>query len=123
MTNLENNLAKVFLQLTDENIQYRICEKMGWIPKEIYIDNTKKNEIVWTHPTSGHWVSRIPNWVENISDAYELEEGIPEDDRGFYIYYLALILGNDIAIVNDWYLIHATPRQRCLAWLMWKEWE
>jgi hypothetical protein len=68
----------------------------------------------------------IANWSRDIADAFELEDEIPEDQRREYVANLCRIVLEDCVNPDDehpltWLTVHATPEQRCRAWLAWQE--
>ena len=67
------------------------------------------------------WVE-APNWPTSIADVWELVEEIPVDQHGKYILELVKIITRDCKSIPDymWQIAHATPRQRCEAYLAWK---
>lgn len=62
------------------------------------------------------------DWPRSIADAWTLEAEIPEDQRIAYSNILYEIVRVDDNYTNGlrWALAHATPEQRCRAWLAWK---
>lgn len=64
----------------------------------------------------------LPNWPRDIAAAFELENEIPPEERPNYEFHLIDITqaGGDCGL-ELWALIHATPEQRCRAYLAWKE--
>ena len=66
----------------------------------------------------------IKHWSSSIAAAYELENEIQGTDRYLYAYELVNIVGQDepdLIDVTNWVILHATPVQRCKAWLKWRE--
>jgi hypothetical protein len=67
----------------------------------------------------------IPNWPRDMTAAYELEAEIPEDQRKAYTSELIAVIARDCkkAGVNSdyWMYFHATPEQRCRAYIQWIE--
>jgi hypothetical protein len=66
------------------------------------------------------------NWTTDITAAWELESEIPEDQRREYVTCLGEIIMHDnpIGARADsiyWSFAHATPEQRCRAYLAWRE--
>jgi hypothetical protein len=72
-------------------------------------------------------LEKLPDWPCDIAAAWELEDEIPEDQRNDYARRLAKIILDDWpmfktgANVMWWSLAHATPEQRCRAYLAWQE--
>jgi hypothetical protein len=67
-----------------------------------------------------------PNWSYNMNEVYKLEEEIPENDWGKYEIALGEILDfghGELGYLSGGHysLIHASARDRCLAWLKYKE--
>jgi hypothetical protein len=71
------------------------------------------------------YLDSVPDWPNDIAAACELEDEIPNDQRYPYIRELVLIVapsGNFYKLTEIyWRLTHATPEQRCHAWLAWME--
>lgn len=76
-----------------------------------------------------NWLN-MPNWVENISDMFLLEQQIPDDEKDHYANILSEIIltgqpapaakrmwSRKIRISSFWIYIHATTFQRSQAWL------
>ena len=75
----------------------------------------------------------LPDYPNDISAAYELEDSIPEDQRIGYLDKLFEILDTDLKelVLYDgvywasyktiWAIAHATPEQRCRAYIAWTE--
>jgi hypothetical protein len=72
-----------------------------------------------------HWRRDAPDWPRDIAAAYELEAEIPEDQRKAYTGELIAVIAHDCKEAginsNYWMYFHATPEQRCRAYLAWKE--
>jgi hypothetical protein len=83
------------------------------------------------------YFSALPNWPTDIGAAWALEESIPEGERGKYAQKLVdVIFQGAVEVYNSaievnvhldvdgegvvYALAHATPRQRCEAYLAWK---
>ena len=66
--------------------------------------------------------SYCPYWVSTIDAAYELENEIPtENARADYARILTHIIHVDTNTTSQQFaLLHASPAQRCEAWLAWK---
>ena len=79
--------------------------------------------------------SYLSDWTNKIEDAYQLEDEIPEDQRPIYVKALYDLVKPDLTGIDfnnrdeldrannnyTWSLIHATPEQRCRAWVAWRE--
>lgn len=62
------------------------------------------------------------NWmsITDLSEAYRLEEGIPENQRmAYWLVLMELVLRGDMSLTFDPACV--TAEQRCRAWLLWKE--
>lgn len=98
--------------MTNEEINKRIAKFMG-----LEIEN---DEHYWERFSYGKTLRKIPNYPENISDAWIVEEKIIElKMEAEYVTALFDIFVNEypegvdgIAFMK---VIHATPKQRCLA--------
>jgi hypothetical protein len=86
-------------------------------------DNEQEAWGLSIHPDTGE----LPDWTRSWDDVMTLESEIPEDQRNDYARRLAKIILDDWpmfktgANVMWWSLAHATPEQRCRAYLAWKE--
>ena len=103
-----------YAHLTDAEIYIEIANRLGYIVLE-----------------------DAPNWPGNIADAYQLEDSVPEEGRERYAEILAGVVEPNAVVFTDaiyttprskmnayqfcYALAHATPRQRCEAWLMWDD--
>lgn len=108
--------------MTNDEIRIAVAKAKGWreislstrTPPtpglECYIDSENK-----THP--------LYQWATDIAAAWELEYGIPPDQVERYVLELTRIINakEDFSTSQRWQLIHATPQERCLAWLASKE--
>jgi hypothetical protein len=117
-------------KMTDEQIRVEIAKALGW--KFSRIGERSMRAWAWEPGESGmddqypmiegneiKWCG-CPNWPGEIGAAWALEESIPELYRGAYIRELCKVLGFDNFQPILWDLTHATPRQRCEAYLAWK---
>ena len=102
---------------TNDELRRRIAELKGWT-----IQGEMGGELAGYLP-SGARFSRVPNWPENISDTWELEDEIPGNQINDYAEILDRIVHDEFKpyYPSKWDLLHASPRQRCLAWIEWKE--
>ena len=135
----------MYSSLTDEQIRKTVAERLGWKWYQGYIEQHKyailtKSYRAWEQvgapddDADALIGSDCPNWPGNIADAYQLEESVPEEGRERYAEILAglidagantsleegeVSLNVDANVLTFCYaLAHATPRQRCEAWLM-----
>lgn len=136
-----------YANLTDAEVRARIAELMGWkllgqkppflaVPPDlklpddvILVPDGWRDEVIFFRDTS--------NWLGNIADAWAMEESIPEDRRERYAEILAGIVDDTVFFYDAevefdpgegmtprefaFALSHATPRQKCEAWLMMME--
>ena len=66
--------------------------------------------------------SGVPNWTRDIGAAYQLEGEITDPmDQLAYMDFLATYSEHAETKFTRWNLIHASPKERSRAWLMWKE--
>ena len=66
--------------------------------------------------------SYFPNWTRDIGAAYQLEGEITDPmDQLAYMDFLATYSEHAETKFTRWNLIHASPKERSRAWLMWKE--
>lgn len=104
-----------------EMIARMICVENNWPPDAW----GKSDDITWSEAFGR---GGIPDWPNDIAAAFELENGIPEDQRHEYAEILGGIVGRIatervdtvLVMVSPWNLAHATAEQRCYAWLRWK---
>jgi hypothetical protein len=71
------------------------------------------------NPATWDWRFATPDWTRNIAAAYALEESIPEDQRTAYVTRLIEVIRGNRPAVCTWDVAHATPEQRCRAYLAW----
>jgi hypothetical protein len=99
-------------------------------PGEVIPDNATTLDLA-------DYLDSVPDWTGNIADAWELEDELPDDGRQQYLMSLYRLITPEILggvpdnptqaeidkANNDyiWALVHATPEQRCRAYLAWKE--
>ena len=63
-----------------------------------------------------------PFYPRSIEAAYALEDEVPEDQQEIYAQFLVNIIFRDTdKYVSTYRKAHATPRQRCEAWLAWTQ--
>lgn len=66
-------------------------------------------------------------WATSIIGAWQLELSIPADQRHIYAQKLNWVLNQKVdqpdyvAYGLGWEFAHASPKDRCRAYLMWKE--
>jgi hypothetical protein len=98
----------------NDEIRLKIAKLKGWTADEY------NNALEFDAP-EGH-NKYLPNWPESIKDCYALEDEIPEDQQDDYISKLEdVILRDGAFVVSGFDMVHATPTQRCKAWIAWKE--
>ena len=123
-------IAKVkgckFFVIRDENKWvYPAKNKSDLYPGNVWIEVDKDRAVpaylVWERDDE----PTLPLWSTEIAAAFSLEDEIPEGERGQYVHLLWSIVTEDkhpiVGIELWWLLAHATPRQRCLAYLAYKE--
>jgi len=101
----------------NDELRMKIAKLKGW--KNFYI---KDGYLAGEHELSPKMFV-VPNYPESIADCYDLEDEIPEDQRMEYIRQLTLIIKTEYGDkpFNLWTLAHATPAQRCNAYIAWRE--
>jgi len=134
--------------MTDNELIIEIARLRGATIRNIDIAENKcellaKTELskgwVYSEDDTGYWVLvslEGCRWPTSIADAWDLEEEIPRDEDEWTRYTRKLngiVMDRPDAMMSAEYgddahdglhvfqLIHATPRERCLAWLAWKE--
>jgi hypothetical protein len=118
-----------------DELRLRIAKLKGW--SGIRYDNIRRKCV--GEPPEEPGIFRlnysVPDWTGDIAESYQLESEISETERGVYLMALYQIVKPDPTGVNFdsqedvdranndymWSLVHATPEQRCRAWLAWKE--
>lgn len=115
--------------MTDRDIIVRLAtEVMGWKSADgIERDDqccffrpteSGKRLVCWWNSVTCSGASAW-NPLESITDAYEMEAAIPEAERDAYIGYLECecVRGgfDSDSPAHEFAIVHATPRQRCLA--------
>jgi hypothetical protein len=100
--------------MTNNELRHKIAEVKGWIVQESLTE-------LWYLDEIDRW-QIIPNWPVNIADAWELEEEVPTEKRSEYTQELDKIIHGNFKPYHPskWDLLHASPRDRCLAYLEWK---
>ena len=102
--------------MTNDELRRKIAEAKGWtiIDEQSHIGVKDKSGL------SAY--EFIPNWPVNIVDAWELEEEVPTEKRSEYTQELDKIIHGNFKPYHPskWDLLHASPRDRCLAYLEWK---
>jgi hypothetical protein len=107
---------------SDEALSLEIAKREGWVVKDCpsWI-NPGSHRLMWYLPEHG-FEGEHPSYATDVSVIWELEDKIPEDNRGDYTVLLrALISSTTDHAVTAWEFAHATPRQRCIAWLVWQD--
>ena len=123
MTNEELRLAIA----KAKGIQFHVSDGGEWIQGgyRMHREYTDKGDLIgkFYYEDDGQpYYDLCPNWPTSIADAWELEEELNPSERSGYAVELLEIVGCNAQTVTDydWALIHATPRQRCEAYLAWK---
>jgi hypothetical protein len=108
-------------ELSDKEINERVAvEVMQW--ERVETDNTALSRVMFRKPNVDHlvWPASVPDFATDIAAAMEVEDRIAELDlRAEYAAALQIVVAHDAR--DEEYspglfgLIHATPRQRCLA--------
>lgn len=93
-------------------------EVMGW--------ESSPTDAVWMVKTNSGTYAAVggKDWYdpsEYITQAYEAEEQVPEDQRTSYVDCLIGLIEDYPGSDDDWQIAHATPLQRCKALLIWKK--
>jgi len=111
--------------MTDE-LRIEIAKLKGWEVKDV-LGKLYRIERVKNHPCGnvqhGYHLhpSLLPDWPHSIADAYALEDEIPdEESRSDYTIILRKVILKEKGWRTDFDYIHATPEQRCRAWVMWR---
>jgi hypothetical protein len=121
-------------ELTNEELRLEIAKAKGW--KNIfYYDGPDITTWMGLDPDqhySGQFA--LPDWSTDIAAAFALEDEIPQISWMAYYKHLEYVVAHDSATiftdtfddearmeVHHFQLIHATARQRSLAWLAWME--
>lgn len=123
-------------KLTPKELDIKIAELRGWRLYEF--ERSGKTAQVIFSPDYGTLPSKreipfseldlkklvfsnnVPNFSEDVRLAYQLESEVHPSEKGKYMQELLIVLDAGSAAdmtEYDWSLVHATPRQRCLAWL------
>ena len=109
------------MQMDAEQLRMAIAKAKGW--RDLFVEN----DLLWgtTEIANENWIGdimlEVPHWPTSIADAWELEEELNPSERNEYGGWLSAIADYTQTIADyDWTLIHATPLQRCQAWLLWR---
>lgn len=113
-----------YLDLTDDPVRIAWHEKRGDLIVDdlnLYILNNELDPEL----TLKDMLRTVPNWPDDIAAVYCLESEIPENERARYVDCLHTVISEFRTTwgASGWELAHATPPQRCLAWLIWKRGE
>jgi len=102
--------------MTNDELRRKIAEVRG-IEFDVYDFVVGDPSLVYKDSNDD-----IPNWPVNIADAWELEEEVPTEKRSEYTQELDKIIHGNFKPYHPskWDLLHASPRDRCLAYLEWK---
>lgn len=109
-------------QLTDEQIRVEIAEWEGWRcgdNKNIPFVYGIPPEMLGIQPEEAHYVC-IPDYPEDLTACHIAEAKLPSDQFPRYLHYLwkCTASENRFDIENQFYLCHATARQRAIALVM-----
>ncbi len=101
----------------DERLNELIAEMQGLYPSTI------GTEYCWRSKTDKNYLRSIcPQYTTDIRAAYELEESVSENKKRDYVIAIMQLSSDDILKTanSSWVfsLIHATPRQRCIAFIL-----
>lgn len=91
-------------------------------PVELNDEIIKLSGLQQQYPDSTKVV--FANWSTNVYAMWRLEEGIPKEQRHKYIKHLNWVLNQNPEFSNQdtrWEFAHASPENRCRAYLIWKE--
>lgn len=100
-----------------DELRLRIAKAEGWILNPLY-DPLHK----WIEPAPLYRRIDPPNWPRDVAAAFELEDEIPESERLRYTDCLIRVIYGEAPLKGRiWDIAHATPEQRCRAYLAWKE--
>ncbi len=101
---------------------------MKMTEEEVRIEIAKVKGLTVLGDGNGYQTFWIPNldssilcqedglWTTDMNAAYELEGEVPEGERDKYLATLWMIVPGTR---EEWYLVHASPLDRCRAWLMY----
>lgn len=102
--------------LSDDEIRLAIARRVGYTNLKVRWSNL--TGILRMRKNWGFML--VPNWTASVSEVWELEETIAPEYREAYCQALTRVVNRQTGDTLDnqrWALIHATPRQRCIAWL------
>lgn len=102
-----------YSKMTDDELRIKIAEAKGW---------RHKSRNVWINPIG--FEDTPKDWPYEIADAWELESEIADAvEQWSYTNELIRIVYSTLLVdrCQSFAFAHATPRQRCEAWLSWKE--
>jgi hypothetical protein len=118
--------------MTDSELRIAIAKGIGW---KFFHMETGGYEI--HDPTGGYYrgydietglsLCAVPDYPNDIREAYKLEDSVPEGERSKYTAILEEIVGCSngrygglINLAEAWNVAHATARQKTEAYAIWK---
>jgi hypothetical protein len=100
-----------------DELRLKIAKIKGWA----FPGETTQGDIDYLNNHYGRSYQGIPDWPRDIAAAYELEGALSEDQRIMYYAFLWRAIQFDGAAhnkaVGGFDIAHATPEQRCRAYL------
>lgn len=115
-------LYKHIMSLNNIQLQAIIAKKLGYRPTvvggivKVYVKDDMPEDVI----------AFLPNWPLVIKDAFDLEDEISEIEQSSYANVLSYVVTEDrlsqgCIAGNHFHLLHATARQRCMAWIIHQE--
>lgn len=105
--------------LSDEQLRIKVAEALGW--SGIY---QGAMNLFGAPPTEDRKklldaIIVLHDWPHDLNACHEMEKSIREDQRAIYRAYLLELFCKENGYSNNgWAWVHATARQRCVAFLM-----
>lgn len=98
---------------------YTVCTSKFFDAFELILD---RRVLAVSHTRQDAWRC-TPNWPTSFADAWELEDGVPENETQAYYDQVYKVIAEDriargMAMVR-WDIYHGSPLERSRAWLLW----
>ena len=112
-----------------DELWMKVAQALGYIDNGVTNDDSHEFYLLSAEGRQYFYIdgevadTPLPNWTEDIAAVYRLESEIPENERICYIDCLHTVISAPRTTwgASGWELAHATPQQRCLAFLARKE--
>lgn len=91
-----------------------------------YLKKTSMDKLIHVQPDYATYVTEAGNYSTDIRGPYELEGRLPDELAYNYITILKTVITSEESDdlpdwMLNWFFAHATPRQRCIAYILTME--